>query len=286
MSKSISAAFIQQFDADVKHAYQGDGGGIRPTIRTKTGVVGNQYKFPTMGKGLATPRGSTQTDVTPMNISHAKPSATLADWVAPEYTDVFDDQKTNVDERQNLAFVIASAIRRREDQIILDAWDAATITNTVSDDIGGTNTNLNTAKCRKAKQLLDKLGVAKGDRYALVHANNLYGLLGDSDATTIDKNTIKMLVDGEVTRWLGFTFDVMEDRDEGGLPIASSIRTTYFYHGGMRGATGLAIGIDFRTEVNYVPEKTSWLSNGLFAAGAVAIDVNGLVEVSCNETGI
>jgi len=282
MSKFLTDGQIQQFDDMVKHAYTQQGNMLRKTIRVKSGVVGNQVKFPTMGKGIATPRVP-QTDVVPMNIAHARKTATIADWNAPEYTDVFDQQKTNVDERKNLAHVIAGAIGRREDQIIIDAFEAASTSLTVSDDIGGSSTNLNTAKFREAKKLLDAKGVPMTERYACIHANNLYGLLGDSDASTFDKNTVKALVDGEINRWLGFQISVMDDRDEGGLTLSSNIRSTWFYHGGTRGSTGLGVGIDFRTEVNYIAEKTSWLANGLFAAGAVCVDPEGLVDVSCYE---
>lgn len=284
MSIFLTASAIQQFDDMVKHAPQGMGM-LQPHFRTKSGVVGDAYKFPKMGKGTATAR-IPQTDVVPMNISHSRVSASLTDWNAPEYTDVFNQATNNVQEQKELAYVISGALGRRKDQLILDALDAASTSLTVSDDIGGSSTNLNTAKFRKAKQLLDKGGVSKTDRKAVIHANNLYGLLGDSDANTIDKNAIKMLVDGEIAKWLGFEVLVMEDRDEGGLPVATSIRTTYFCHGGQMGCLGLAIGIDQRTEVNYIPEKTSWLANGLLKAGAVAIDATEIVEVSCNETGI
>jgi len=283
MSKFLTDGQIQQFDDMVKHAYQTNGSGLRNAVRVKTGVVGNQHKFPTMGKGIATARVP-QTDVVPMNISHARKTATLTDWNAPEYTDIFDQQKNNVDERKELAAVIAGAIGRREDQLILDALDAASTTLTVSDDEGGTGTNLNTAKFRKTKQLLDANGVPKADRHMVVHANNIYGLLGDADASTFDKNAIKALVDGEITKWLGFNIITVEDRDEGGLPIASNHRTGYAFHGGMMGSVGLAVGIEFRTEVNYIAEKTSWLSNGLFSAGAVAIDAGGIVEITMDES--
>ena len=91
-------------------------------------------------------------------------------------------------------------------------------------------------------------------------------LLGDSDANTVDKNIIKALVDGDINHWLGFDIIEMEDRDEGGLPLAASIRTSYAYH---QSAIGMAQGIEFRTEVNYIPDMTSWLANVIFAAGAV-----------------
>jgi len=282
MSKFLTDAQIQQFDDMVKHAYQEEGGALRKTIRQKTNVVGNQHKFPTMGKGMATAR-LPQTDVIPMNITHAKKTATLGDWNAPEYTDIFDQQKTNVDEKKELASVIASSIMRREDQMILDAMDAASSSLTIGTGVGGANTNLNTTKCRDARKQLSAGGVSKMDRYCITHSNNIYALLGDDDANTFDKNAVKALVDGEITKWLGFKFIEIGDYDEGGLPISSNVRKNYFYHGGVRGSLGIAVGIDRKTEINYIAEKTSWLCNGLFSAGAVAIDAGGIVEADCTE---
>lgn len=282
MSKFLSDAAIQQFDDMVKHAYAEEGGALRKTVRVKSNVVGSQHKFPTMGKGMATAR-IPQTDVIPMNITHAKKTATLADWNAPEYTDVFDQQKTNVDEKKELAEVISQAIMRREDQMILDAMDAASSSLTISTDIGGSGTNLNTAKCREARKLLSANGVSKRDRYVVTHSNNLHALLGDSDANTFDKNAVKALVDGEITKWLGFQFIELGDYDEGGLPLSGSVRKNYFYHGGTRGSLGLAVGIDRKTEINYIAEKTSWLCNGLFSAGSVGIDAGGIVEADVTE---
>jgi hypothetical protein len=283
MSKQLSAAAIAGFDADVKQAYQGMGK-LRRTCRIKTGVTGSTYRFPKIGKGVATPR-VTQTDVIPMNVAHTNATATLTDWNAPEYTDIFDQAKTNVEEQKALSMVIGGAITRREDQLILDALDAASTTLTVASSIGGANTNLNTAKYREAKRLLDTNGVPASPRFFVVHATNLYGLLGDTTATSADFNTIRALVEGTINTWLGFETIMIEDRDEGGLPLSSGDRTTYAYHGGPMGAMGHAVGVDFRTEVNYIPEKTSWLANGLFSAGSVAIDATGIVEVTCDENG-
>lgn len=280
MSIFLPDNVIAEFDAMVKHAYQGEGM-LRPTVRLRTGVGGSTYRFPKMGKGTATPR-IPQTDVVPMNIAHTKATATLEDWNAPEYTDIFNQAKVNYDEKEELAFVIASAIGRREDQLILDALDAASSTLTVSTDLGGTGTNLNTTKCRRARRLLNAQGVPKrGNRTLVISSIGMEALLGDSDADTIDKNVIKALYDGDIKRWLGFDILEMEDRDEGGLPLSTGVRTSYAYH---MSSTGLAVGIDARTEINYIPEKTSWLCNGLFSAGAVGIDALGIVEVSTTES--
>lgn len=281
MSKSLTTAQVSSFDDMVKQAYQGQGM-LRPTVRVKTGVVGNTHRFTNIGKGIATPR-IPQTDVVPMNIGYTTATATIADFNAPEYTDIFDAQKVNFDEQRQLAFVISSAISRREDQMIIDALEAASTSLTISTNVGGTGTNLNTAKYREAKKLLDAGGVPSGDRHFAVHANNLFGLLGDTTATSADFNTIRALVDGSISTWLGFNTVVLDDRDEGGLTLTGAVRTGWAYHGGMMGSMGHAVGIDFRTEVNYIPEKTSWLANGLFAAGSVAIDAEGIVDVSMTE---
>lgn len=278
MSKQLTANAIASFDAQVKKAYE-KGGLVRNCVRVKTGITGSTHRFDVFGKGTATKR-TPQTDVVPMNVVHARQTAILEDWNAPEYTDIFDQKKVHWDEKSNLATTVAMAIGRREDQMIIDAMDAASTTLTVSDDVGGTNTGLNTTKCRRAKRLLDDQAVPGGERYALISAYGLEQLLGDDDANTIDKNTIKALFDGEIIQWLGFKFKVIETRSEGGLALASNIRKNFFFD---KMAIGLAVGLDFRTEINYIAQKTSWLVNGIFSAGATHIDANGIVEMDTYE---
>lgn len=280
MSRNLTANEQASFDARVKAAYEGTGM-LRSTVEVADNVVGSTHRFHKMGKGLAT-RRIDQTDVIPMNIIHGNATATLEDWNAAEYTGIFNQQKVGYKEQDKLATIIASAIGRREDQLILDALDAAATSLTVSEDIGGNDTGLNTAKLRRARRLLNAQGVpkGKGDRTLVVSSTGMEQLLGDPDATTIDKNSIKALVDGEISHWLGFEIIEMEDRDEGGLPVASNIRTNFAYH---KAAIGLAVGINMRTEVNYIPHKTSYLANGIFSAGAAAIDALGIVEISTYE---
>lgn len=280
MSKTLTANAITQFDMEVKHAYQGMGQ-LRPTARLRTGVVGSSHVFPKMGSGTATPRVP-QTDVVPMNVAHTKATATITDWNAPEYTDIFDQQKVNYQERAELAETISGAITRREDQLVIDALDAASSTLTVSNDIGGTDSGLNVTKLRRARRLLNQQGVGKGDRTYLGHAVGEEALLGETETTSSDYNTVKALVSGEINTFLGFNFIFLEDRDEGGLSIDGSLDRQNFAYA--KSAIGLAVGIDFRTEVNYIAEKTSWLANGIFSAGSVAIDALGIVELTTRES--
>lgn len=279
MSVSLSNAFVTLFDAEVKQAYQGQAM-LVPAVRQRRGVEGSTVKFPKVGRGVATLRVP-QTDVTPLNVSFSQVTCTLQDWNAAEYSDIFSQAKVNFDERQELVRVVAGAIGRRQDQLIISALDAASTANTVSNDIGGTDTNLNVAKLREAKRLLDKNNVPPQDRHIVIHANSLSNLLSETSVTSSDFNTVKALVQGDVNTFLGFQFHVLGDRSEGGLAIdGSNDRQLFAFH---RDAIGYAEGIAMRTEINYIPEKTSWLVNEVFSAGSIAIDNEGIVEITCRE---
>lgn len=280
MSVQLSNAFVTLFDAEVKQAYQGKAM-LVGAVRQRRGVEGSTVRFPKVGRGVATPR-ITQTDVTPLNVGFSNVTCTLQDWNAAEYSDIFSQAKVNFDERQELVQVLGNAIGRRQDQLILDALTAASGTGTVSNDIGGSDTNLNVAKLREAKRLLDRANVPPEGRNIILHASGLASLLSETAVTSSDFNTVKALVSGEINTFLGFTFHVLGDRTEGGLIIDGSLdRICFAFH---KDAIGYAEGIAPRTEVNYIPEKTSFLVNSVFSAGAVAIDAEGIVKITARET--
>jgi hypothetical protein len=280
MSISLSNAFVTLFDAEVKQAYQGKAM-LVPAVRQRRGVEGSTVKFPKVGRGVATVRVP-QTDVTPLNVGFSSVTLTLSDFNAAEYSDIFSQAKVNFDERQELVQVVAGAMGRRQDQMILDALSGSSTSLTVANSIGGATTNMNIAKLREAKRLLDKGNVPPDGRHIIIHANGLSNLLSETSVTSSDFNSVKALVQGEINTYLGFTFHVLGDRSEGGLPIDGSLdRTCYAFH---KDAVGYGEGIAMRTEINYIAEKTSWLVNEVFSAGAIAIDDEGIVKITCRET--
>lgn len=276
MTAFVSPAFVAQFDAEVKAAYQG-ASKLGGTVRTKNGVIGSTYRFPKISKGIATPKIS-QTEVVPMGLVHSNVTATLSDWNAAEYSDVYDLAKLNFDERTPIKQAVADGIGRRFDQLIIDAANAGA-SNTTADAVIGTATGstvLSSTKLRRAKRLMDAAGVPSSDRFFALSASALEGLLAETAVTSADFNSVKALVDGSLDTWLGFKFIMIEDRSEGGLSLVSTVRTNLAFH---KAALGLAVGMDMRTEMNYIADKTSWLINGLFSAGSVAIESSAVIKV-------
>jgi len=280
MAQGISNAFVTLFDAEVKQAFQAQRA-LAGLVRERNGVEGSTVKFPKIGKGSATIR-IPQSDVTPLNVTYSQVTATLSDYNAAEYSDIFHQAKVNFDERRELVQVVSNAIGRRMDQLVLDALAASSTSLTVSNDIGATDSNLNVAKLRRAKKLLDQYNVPAEGRVMVISAAGLEGLLGETQTTSTDYNSVQALVSGSIDTFLGFKFITLGDRAEGGLPIDGSLdRTCYAFH---KDAVGMGIGMAQKTEINYVPEKTSFLVNSMFSAGAVAIDDEGIVKITCRES--
>lgn len=276
MSKVLSGVAVTEFDTMVKQAYQGVGV-LKSTVTMRNNVTADTYKFRKMGKGLANQK-STSDLVTPMDVDHSFATATLQNWNAPEYTDIFDQAEVNFDEKQELAELIAGALGRRFDQLVIDAMDASTPDAT---DIAEGGTNLTVAKLVSAKVALKDQGVGDSDLFFAANALGLGGLLNDTKATSEDFATVKALVSGTINSFMGFTFNFIETRTEGGLTVAANIVDAWAYH---RASIGVAQGFENKTSIDWIADRTSWLSNGMLKAGSVVRDTGGLVKVEYDET--
>lgn len=278
MALNISGVFQTLFDSEVKQSYQAESV-LRPYVRVKPNVKGNTQKFYVIGKGTASVR-TPQTDVVPIGVTYTPQTATMSDYSAAEYSDIFQAGKVNFEERQELVQLCGKAIGRRLDQLIIAALDAASSTQTVAAAIGGSATNMNVAKIREAKLLLDKKNVPQEDRTLVIHADGLANLLSETSVTSSDFVNVKALVNGQVDTFLGFKVVSLGDRDEGGLTKTGNDRQCFAFH---QASIGLAENMSARTEINYIPEKTSHLVNAMFSAGATHIDAEGIVEITTTE---
>tara|TARA_R110002167_G_scaffold24861_1_gene86967 strand:+ start:2777 stop:3607 length:831 start_codon:yes stop_codon:yes gene_type:complete len=276
MAQNVTTAFVDLFDSEVKQAYQAESL-LRGTMRTRTGVAGNTVKFPKIGKGVATIRVP-QTDVTPLNVTYAQVTATMSDFIAAEYSDIFQQSHINFDERSELVQVVSKSIARRMDQLCIDAM-VGNAGTTIATTVGGNATNMNIEKLRATAKAMNTNNVPSEGRYLLMHASQLDALLGEAEITSQDFASVKALVRGEINSFMGFNILTMGDRDEGGVPKPST-RSCFAWH---KDSMGYAESMSQKTEVNYVPEKTSFLVSSMFSAGSVTIDAEGLVQVTCTE---
>lgn len=277
MSVNLPDVAITDFASDVHAEFRSTGFRLKETVRTRTNVVGQTTQFPVSNEGIAQQK-AIQADVIPMNVDYDPVTVNLQDWHASDYSDIFAQAEVNFDERMELVKTSAQAIGRRMDQMIIDALDAGAGTTIVN---GGTNFTY--AKVREALTDLHDNGAGDNGIYAVTSAAGEDQLLDENELTSSDFVNSRIIDNGGVDglRLAGINWRVMPTMTEGGLPLAGNIRDCFMWD---KMACGIAIGIDFRTEINYIAEKLSWLVSSLFKANAVVIDGRGVIQIQIDET--
>jgi hypothetical protein len=271
MANTIDQTFITLYDSDVKVAYQQFGPKIRNTVRLKQVNPGQICRFPLLGKGTATDKARNG-DVVPMNPVHSYKDVTSADKYAPEYLDSLDDIKNNIDERMLYARTGVAALGRAIDSKLTTVMDAVT-TNTVSSS-GGLTKN----KILQAIILLNKLDVPDdGDRWCVLGAQAWEEFINITQVSSRDYvTTLNWTAGTQVVNWRGINWYFHSN-----LPLSSTTRSCFLYH---RSAVGLAENKQITTVVDWVPQKAAYLIDSMMSCGAVVIDEEGIVKISCDES--
>lgn len=134
MSTTITEAFTRQYESEVHHLFQRQGGILRQAVRKKDGIVGLSTTFQKIGKGSATTKARHGV-ITPANVDHTAVECILADFYYGDWVDKLDEAKIQHDEREALAKAGAYGLGRKVDEQLFTEMDATTqsaLTFTVS----------------------------------------------------------------------------------------------------------------------------------------------------------
>lgn len=270
---------VKQFEAEVHRSYQEAGNQLAECTRYRR-ISGNVDQFPILGVLSAAPR-VVGTPVVATNQSASKIEIQTTKYSVAQWTDMFLASEVNFDAKQESAVAVAMAAGRKVDQIVLDALEVPTYTNTVALSIGGANTNLNVAKLAETTKKLDLTGVPLTDRYGIIHVNSHHALTQETTVASSDYNGKRVLEDGRINNYYGYKFKVLGNMaDEAGLLISSNSRHNYFMH---KTAVGLVMGMEITVDVQYHQDMGAHLVTCFFSAGSKVIDELGIVEVNTYE---
>jgi len=279
MSTSLTNVQQVEFDALVKAEYHSRGFLLRDTIRMKNAVIGATVEFRKVNQVIAVPTAYLAA-VTIQDPDYTKHIATLIKYTAPTAVDEVQELTVNFDAKMENALLVAQAMGRRSDQIVIDALAADP-----GDTIVNGGTNFNYSKFTQALEFFDNNAVPLAERFVAMSASNFRSLLGDDQFVSTFYTQNRVLDRAMVKEYLGFNLVIIPQMTEGGLPYNSGtgVQTALAWH---KMSTGMGIGHDFRTEIHYLPRETSWLINGVFSAGAVVIDDRGTLAINCLITNI
>ncbi len=275
MSTSLTAVQQIEFDALVKAEYQSLGFLLRDTVRVRRDVIGATVSFRKVNQIQAVPTGYLQSVVI-QDPGYSQVQAILQKYTAPTAVDTVQELTVNFDAKMENAMLVANALGRRSDQIIINS-----LVLSPGDTIPAAGTNMTYTKYTKIIEFFDNNAVPLAERFVAMSASNFRSLLAADQFTSTFYTQNRVLDKGFIREYLGINLIIIPEMVEGGLPIiAGNVRKTFAWH---KQSTGMGIGHDFRTEINYLPRETSWLVNGIFSAGAITIDNKGIIEIDCDE---
>ena len=110
----------------------------------------------------------------------------------------------------------------------------------------------------------------------VVSGAGMQSLLSNTETTSSDFNTIKALVNGSLDDFMGFKFVTVGSRRlEGAIGSATAA------YAWAPNSVGMASGsIEKSMSVDWIPERASYLCNGMLKAGATIIDPEGTAFIS------
>jgi hypothetical protein len=290
MSSQVTTAFVQQYSANVQMLSQQMGSRLRDAVNIEN-VVGKNAFIDQIGKATAQLRTSRHGDTPQLDTPHARRRVSLASY---EYADLIDDQdkvRMLIDPTSQYASAAAAAMGRAMDDVIIAAAlgtastgetgsGSATLDSTANM-VGSSSSNdgLTIAKLLEAKRKMDLNDVDPSiARYIAVGPKQIEDLLGTTQVTSSDFNTVKALAQGDINTFLGFEF-IMTNR----LDVdTNDIRSCFAW---AEDGITLGIGKDVSARIDERADK-GYATQVYYCMdiGAVRMEESKVVKIFCDET--
>ena len=290
MSSQITTSFVEQYSSNVAMLSQQMGSKLRGSVDVET-VRGKNAFFDQVGVTAAQLRTSRHGDTPQIDTPHSRRRFSLADYEWADLVDDVDKVRMLVDPTSSYARAAAAAMNRAMDDVIITAFNASANTGVA----GGTSTalpssqktatsdqsdGLTIAKLLSAKKILDNNDVDPSlKRYVVCGPQQISDLLGTTQVTSSDYNTVKALAEGSINSYLGFEF-IMSTR----LNKDATNTTDRLVFAYTEDAIKLGIGKDISAKISERADK-SYSTQVYYAMslGATRMEEEKVVQIPCHE---
>lgn len=286
MSVQITTAFVEQYKSNVFHLAQQKGSKLRDAVRTES-VVGKSHFFERIGSTAAVKRTSRHADTPRVDTPHSRRKVTMDDYDWADLIDDSDKVRLLISPQSEYAKAGAYAMGRTMDDVIIaaatgNAFGGVSGGNSIplpaGQKIAHGSTGLTIAKLISAKEKLDAANVDPDEARTIVcSAKQISDLLGTTQITSADFNSVKALVQGDIDTFMGFKF-IRSERL--GLDGNNNRQVLAFTNTSM----GLALGKDIQTKISERADKNYSTQVYLcMTIGATRVEDEKVVEIACTE---
>ena len=286
MSVQITTAFVEQYKSNVFHLAQQKGSKLRDAVRTES-IVGKSHFFERIGSTAAVKRTSRHADTPRVDTPHSRRKVTMDDYDWADLIDDSDKVRLLISPQSEYAKAGAYAMGRTMDDVIIAAATGnafggvsggSTIALPAGQKIAHGSTGLTIAKLITAKEKLDAANVDPDEGRTLVcSAKQISDLLGTTQITSADFNSVKALVQGDIDTFMGFKF-IRSERlgtDSNGNRQVLAFTNT---------SMGLALGKDIQTKISERADKNYSTQVYLcMTIGATRVEDEKVIEIACTE---
>jgi len=288
MSQQIPTAMVKQYHDSVEMLVQQEGSRLRSTVRQETQNSEEQF-WEQIGPTAALTINNRHGDSPQVDTPHDRRRVTqeFFDW--GDFVDKIDKVRIMIDPTGPYTKNAAYALGRRCDEIILAAMFGTAFTgkdgstsvtfpagNIVALNFGGTNVGLTVAKLVEARRLMRRgnVDLRMEELHIAVSATQEADLLNTTEVTSVDYNSVKALVRGDVDTFLGTTFEHTEL-----VTLVSTTRKVPLY---CKSGLLFAQNPDITTEVvRRWDKRGSWYVYAMMGGGAVRMQEPKIIEIDC-----
>ena len=286
MSTQITTAFVEQYSSNIQMLSQQKGSLLRDKVRVES-VTGKNAFFDQVGSVTASVRSTRHADTPQSDTPHSRRRVSLVDYEFADLIDDLDKVRMLVDPTSTYALAAAYAMGRAMDDAIITAATGSADTGVA----GGTavtlpssqiiaeagTTGMTIAKLREAKEIIDLADVDPSlPRHIIVSPKQITDLLGTTEVTSSDFNTVKALAQGDINTFLGFNF-IVSNR----LAVATQIRDCIAF---VSDGIGLAVGKDSTARIDERADK-GYATQVYYSAafGATRMEEDKVVKIQAYE---
>lgn len=285
MSMEVDEHFIRRYTAGIMHLAEQKDSRLRNAVRVEP-VSAEKSFFDQVGSQTLNKRTTRHGDTILTDTPHRRRMVTTSTYDGADLVDEPDVMRVLNDPTNAYSVAFGRAGGRQIDDVIIASALATAATGKEGDDtaafeaafvVGHNNEGLTVAKVIEAKEILD---AAENDptemRNAVTSAKQITDMLGTTEVTSSDFNSVKALVAGEINTWMGFNW-IRSER----LEKTGANRACLFYQ---KSSLLLGVGINPHVRIAERPDKNH--STQVFITmdfGATRMDETGVVHVECAE---
>jgi len=215
MPETITTAFVQQYQNTMRILCQQADSRLEGTTVPPLKLEGEYLYWERLGATEAIALDARHSDTPNIEPDHTRRRSTANPYVWATLLDRMDAGRLLVDPKGPYQTVAKNSMNRRKDRIVLAALGGnayggkaggTTIALPAAQKVAHGSVGMTIAKLLSAKQILDEAEAPMEDRYFVCPSESIVDLLGATEVTSADYNTVKALVAGSIDSFLGFKF--------------------------------------------------------------------------------